>query len=52
MDKHLAAAWIAFGHSFSAQDESEQAMKAYRSAARLFPGCHLANLYIGMEYLK
>ena len=52
MDKKLACAWIAIGHSFSAQDETEQAMGAYRSAARLFPGCHLAKMYIGMEYLK
>jgi len=27
-------------------------MAAYQTAARLFPGSHLANLYIGMEYLK
>jgi len=27
-------------------------MAAYRTAARLFPGCHLASLYIGMEYLR
>ena len=27
-------------------------MNAYRTANRLFPGCHLASLYIGMEYLK
>ena len=27
-------------------------MAAYRTAARLFPGCHLAPLYIGMEYLR
>lgn len=27
-------------------------MAAYRRASRLFPGCHLANLYIGMEYLR
>jgi anaphase-promoting complex subunit 6 len=52
LDKNFAASWIAFGHSFAAQDESEQAMAAYRSAARLFPGCHLANLFIGMEYLR
>ena len=52
IDKNFAASWIAFGHSFAAQDESEQAMAAYRRAARLFPGCHLANLFIGMEYLR
>jgi anaphase-promoting complex subunit 6 len=27
-------------------------MSAYRTAARLFPGCHQASLYIGMEYLR
>ena len=52
IDKHFAASWIAFGHSFAAVDESDQAMAAYRTAARLFPGCHLANLFIGMEYLR
>ena len=52
IDKHFAASWIAFGHSFAAQDESDQAMAAYRTAARLFPGCHLASLFIGMEYLR
>ena len=51
-DKHFAACWIAFGHSFAASDESDQAMSAYRTAARLFPGCHLANQCIGMEYLR
>jgi len=51
IDKHFVACWIAFGHSFAALDESEQALSAYRTAARLFPGCHVANLCIGMEYL-
>ena len=41
-----------FGHSFAAQDESDQAMAAYRTAARLFPGCHLPVLCIGMEYQR
>mmetsp|Transcript_16240 Transcript_16240/g.18788 ORF Transcript_16240/g.18788 Transcript_16240/m.18788 type:complete len:84 (-) Transcript_16240:322-573(-) len=27
-------------------------MSAYRTAARLFPGCHLANQCIGMEFLR
>ena len=51
-DKHFAAWWIAYGHSFAASDESDQAMSAYRTAARLFPGWHLANQWIGMEYLR
>ncbi len=33
IDKHFVACWIAFGHSFAALDESEQAMSAYRTAA-------------------
>jgi len=51
IDKHFVSCWIAFGHSFAALDESEQALSAYRTAARLFPGCHIASLCIGMEYL-
>ena len=27
-------------------------MAAYRTADRLFPGCHKAALFIGMEYLR
>jgi anaphase-promoting complex subunit 6 len=45
-------AWIGFGHSFAAQDESDQAMAAYRTATRLFPGSHLPVLCIGMEYQR
>ena len=52
LDRHFAPGWIAFGHAFAALDETEQSMNAYRTANRLFPGCHLASLYIGMEYLK
>lgn len=52
LDKSYLPAWIAYGHTFAAQDLSDQAMSAYRIVARLFPGCHLANLYMGMEYLR
>ena len=52
LDKGCLPAWIAYGHTFAAQDQSDQAMNAYRTVARLFPGCHLANLYMGMEYLR
>lgn len=27
-------------------------MSSYRTADRLFPGCHQASLFIGMEYLR
>ncbi len=52
LDKNFAPGWIAFAHAYSAQDESDQAMAAYRTASRLFPGCHKASLYIGMEYMR
>jgi anaphase-promoting complex subunit 6 len=27
-------------------------MSVYRTISRLFPGCYLAHLYMGMEYLR
>lgn len=48
----FAPAWIGFGNAFAAQDESEQAMAAYRSASRLFQGSHVPLMFIGMEYLR
>ncbi|ESQ27246.1 hypothetical protein EUTSA_v10018370mg [Eutrema salsugineum] len=52
IDGSFSPAWIGFGNSFAAQEEGDQAMSAYRTAARLFPGCHLPTLYIGMEYMR
>jgi len=52
LDGAFVPAWIGFGHAFAAQDESDQAMAAYRTATRLFPGCHLPVLCIGMEYRR
>jgi tetratricopeptide (TPR) repeat protein len=52
MDRCFAPAWVAFGHAFAAQDESDQAMSAYRTAARLFPGLHAPLLGSGREYLR
>lgn len=51
LDSSFAPAWVAFGHAFAAQDERDQAMAAYRSAARLFPGLHAPVLGMGMEYM-
>ncbi|GHP05355.1 anaphase-promoting complex subunit [Pycnococcus provasolii] len=50
IDTHSAAAWIGFGNAFALQEESDQALAAYRTAARLFPGLHLPLLYLGMEH--
>jgi anaphase-promoting complex subunit 6 len=52
LDPAFAAAWVGVGHCFSAQDDNEQALTAYRSATRLFPTSHLPLLFIGMEYLR
>ncbi|GBG90196.1 hypothetical protein CBR_g50377, partial [Chara braunii] len=38
LDGAFAPAWLGFGHAYAAQDESDQAMAAYRTAARLFDG--------------
>lgn len=50
LEPGFAPAWLAYGHAFSAQDERDQAMAAYRTALRLFPGLHLPNLGLGQEY--
>lgn len=52
VDPHFAPGWIAYGNAFAAQDESDQAMAAYRTASRLYPGCHVPLLYIAMEYVR
>jgi len=38
LDRYNAAAWIGFAHCKSLLDESDPAVAAYRTAARLFPG--------------
>jgi len=52
LDHNFAPAWIAYGHAFAHHDESDQALAAYRTASRLFPGSHLSWLFIGMEYVR
>jgi len=52
IDQHFAPAWIGFGHSFGYQDACDQAVAAYRTANRLFPGSHLPLVCIGMEYVR
>ena len=43
-------AWLAYGHSFAVENEHDQAMAAYFKASQLMAGCHLPQLYIGLEY--
>ena len=51
MDMRFVPAWIAYGHTFSNVEESDQAMAAYRNAIRLQPGSHLGQLFMGMEHI-
>lgn len=52
MDPHFGAAWIGFAHTFAAEGEHDQAISAYSSAARLFQGTHLPQLFLGMQNLQ
>lgn len=38
LDGTFPPAWIGYGNAYAAQEEGDQAMTAYRTAARLFPG--------------
>lgn len=51
LDPRFAPGWIAFGHTFALEGESDQAIIAYSTAARLFPQSHLPKLFVGMEHL-
>lgn len=51
LDPRFAPGWIAFGHTFALEGESDQAIIAYSTAARLFPISHLPKLFVGMEHL-
>ncbi|KAK0559627.1 anaphase-promoting complex subunit Cut9 [Tilletia horrida] len=50
LDPRFAPSWIAFGHSFANEGESDQAITAYATAARKFQFSHLPKLFIGMEH--
>ncbi|KAI6984958.1 TPR-like protein, partial [Hortaea werneckii] len=51
LDPSFGAAWIGFAHTFAAEGESDQAIAAYSTAARLFQGTHLPQLFLGMQEL-
>ncbi|KAL6557536.1 hypothetical protein OROMI_017886 [Orobanche minor] len=52
LDGTFAPGWIGYGNAYAAQEEGDQAMSSYPTAPRLFLGCHLPTLYIGMEYMR
>lgn len=49
IDPSVGCIWLAYGHSFAADNEHDQAMAAYFKASQLMPGCHLPRLYVGVE---
>ncbi|KAF2717519.1 TPR-like protein, partial [Polychaeton citri CBS 116435] len=51
MDPHFGPAWIGFAHTFAAEGEHDQAVAAYSTAARLFQGTHLPQMFLGMQEL-
>lgn len=52
MDARFGPAWIGFAHTFAIEGEYDQAVSAYTTAGRLFPGSHLPNLYLGMQHMQ
>ncbi|CAR21815.1 CDC16-like protein [Lachancea thermotolerans] len=51
LDPSFSQAWIGFAHTYAVEGEHEQAVSAYSTASRYFPGTHLPNLFLGMQYL-
>ncbi|KAK5735378.1 anaphase-promoting complex subunit Cut9 [Elasticomyces elasticus] len=49
MNPHFGPAWVGFAHTFAAEGESDQAIAAYSTAARLFQGTHLPQMFLGMQ---
>ena len=52
VDPLFLPAYLGFAHAFAAQEEGDQALIAYRTAARLFEGSHLPLLCMGIEYAR
>ncbi|CCK71432.1 anaphase promoting complex subunit CDC16 KNAG_0H00160 [Huiozyma naganishii CBS 8797] len=52
LDPTFAPAWLGFAHTYALEGEQDQALSAYSTAARFFPGSHLPNLFLGMQYMS
>ncbi|WPK26941.1 hypothetical protein PUMCH_004310 [Australozyma saopauloensis] len=51
LNPNICHGWIGFAHTFAIEKEHEQAVSAYAFAARLFPGNHFPNLFLGMQHV-
>jgi len=52
IDKRYAKAWVLLGHALAALEESEHAVSAFRTAARLLPGDHRPLIYMAKELVR
>ncbi|KAK2068156.1 hypothetical protein P8C59_002814 [Phyllachora maydis] len=50
MNANFGPAWIGFAHTFAVEGEHDQAISAYSTAARLFQGTHLPQVFLGMQH--
>ncbi|CAI5014754.1 BTE_HP_G0069920.mRNA.1.CDS.1 [Saccharomyces cerevisiae] len=51
LDPSFAAAWLGFAHTYTLEGEQDQALTAYSTASRFFPGMHLPKLFLGMQFM-
>ncbi|VDL63108.1 unnamed protein product [Hymenolepis diminuta] len=51
-DRRFGYAWLALGHAHAADNEHDQAIAAYCTAAQVIRTSHIPMLYIGVEYGK
>lgn len=52
IDKRFAKAWVLLGHTLAAQEESEHAISAFRTASRLLPGDHRPLVFMAKELVR
>lgn len=52
IDKRFAKAWVILGHALAALEESEHAVSAFRTAARLLPSDHRPLIYMAKELVR
>lgn len=52
MKRDFGAAWLAYGNTFAHSGEHDQALSAYRTAARMLVGSHLPTLFIATELAR
>lgn len=50
LDENFAPAHLAFGVSFAAEGEHDQAISAFSKAARIMKGSHVPLMHLGREY--